>query len=166
MLCWTQPSGIAGMDARSPRNAFAFYAIALALAVAVRLAVPVVGHASLALTMLTPALAVAIMLALVSPEGGLRDAARNLGLTTAGLKGWPLAIAGPALIQAAGLAILVAAGLTTLAAPEIRGSVAGDRPQHHGRLRASAPPSPSARRSAGAATCCRGCSDGAWSRRC
>jgi membrane protease YdiL (CAAX protease family) len=111
------------MDARSPRNALTFYSITLALAVAVRLAVPVVGEASLALTMLTPAMAVAVMLAAVSPEGSLRDAARSLGLTTAGLKGWPLAIAGPALIQAAGLAILVAAGLTALAAPEIRGSV-------------------------------------------
>jgi membrane protease YdiL (CAAX protease family) len=111
------------MDARSTRNALTFYAIALALAVVVRLAVPVVGRASLALTMLTPAIAAAIMLAAISPEGSLREAARNLGLTTAGLKGWPLAIAGPALIQAAGLAILVAAGLTALAAPEIRGSV-------------------------------------------
>jgi uncharacterized protein len=99
-----------------------FSAIVLSLAVAVRLAVPVIGEASLLVTMLTPAIAVAIMLLYAAPEGGFRDAIASLGLTTPGLKGWPLAIGGPMLIHLAGIAILVAAGLTTLVAPEVSGS--------------------------------------------
>ncbi len=104
------------------RNAFVFYAVALGLALIVRLLAPVLGHASLAATMLTPALAAAIMLGVVAPEGGLRASLAGLGLTAFGLRGWPLAIGGPALIFAVGLAVLAALGLTTLAAPVIPGS--------------------------------------------
>ena len=68
--------------------------------------------------MLTPALATALMLALIAPEGGIRTAASSLGLTRIGWKGWPLAIGGPLLIRAPALAILVLAGLTTLAMPQ------------------------------------------------
>lgn len=103
------------------RQAFTFYVITFALALLVRLAVPIVGEASAVLTMLTPAIAVAIMLGIVAPQGSLRAALNSLGLTTAGFKGWPLAIAGPALINAAGLAILVAAGLTAIAVPATQG---------------------------------------------
>jgi hypothetical protein len=85
----------------------------------------VIGEASLPLTMLTPAIAVGIMLAVVSPEGGIRGVAASLGLTSAGAKGWPLAIGGPALIHLAGLCVLVASGLAVLAPPEVSGSTAG-----------------------------------------
>lgn len=99
------------------RSAFTFYAIALALAVLARLAVPLVGEASLLLTMLTPAIAVVIMLIFVAPEGGFRAALKGLGLAAAGLKGWLPAIAAPALIHAVGLALLAGAGLTMLTMP-------------------------------------------------
>ena len=110
---------------RGARNAFQFYAIALGLALGVRLLAPALGHASLAATMATPAVAAAIMLVFVAPEGGLRASLAGLGLTAFGLRGWPLALLGPALIFAVGLAVLAALGLTTLAAPAIEGSGAG-----------------------------------------
>ncbi len=103
-------------------RAFVFYAITLALAMLVRLAVPIVGEASLPLYMFTPVIAVAIMMALVAPECGFRAAITSLGLTRAGFKAWPLAIGGPALIHIAGLAILALAGLTILAMPDTGGS--------------------------------------------
>ena len=55
---------------RGARNAFQFYAIALGLALVVRLLAPALGHASLVITMATPAVAAAIMLVFVAPEGG------------------------------------------------------------------------------------------------
>ena len=108
------------IDNRAGR-AFLFYAITLGLAVLVRLGVPLIGEASLPVTMLTPAVAAAIMLFVVAPEGGFRHALNGLGLTRAGFKGWPLAIAGPSLIHAVGLAVLVLLGLTQLAAPAVSG---------------------------------------------
>jgi membrane protease YdiL (CAAX protease family) len=99
-------------------KAFSFYALAFGLAVAVSFAAPVIGEASNLVTMLTPAIAAGIMLAFIAPEGGFRDAMNTLGLTSAGLKGWPFAIAGPVLINVVAVAILVAAQYTNLAAPE------------------------------------------------
>ena len=110
---------------RGARNAFLFYAIALGLALGVRLLAPALGHGSLAATMATPSIAAAIMLVFVAPEGGLRASLAGLGLTAFGLRGWPLALLGPALIFAVGLAILAALGLTTLTAPAVEGSGVG-----------------------------------------
>jgi uncharacterized protein len=59
---------------------------------------------------------------------GVRLLASALGhasLTALGLRGWPLALLGPALIFAVGLTVLPALGLTTLAAPTIEGPGAG-----------------------------------------
>ena len=105
-------------EGKSSRKALEFYAITLGLAVLVRLAVPVLGEASLVVTMLTPAVAVVIMLTLVAPEGGWRKVLPDLGLTSAGLKGWPLAIGGPVLIQLGAMVLLVSLGLTALVWPE------------------------------------------------
>jgi membrane protease YdiL (CAAX protease family) len=104
------------------RKACIFYAITLALAVAVTFTVPWIGQASLPVTMLTPTVATLIMLLLIAPEGGLRKALSLLGLDRAGLKGWPLAIGGPAVIHLAGLVILSLAGLAVFVAPQIAGS--------------------------------------------
>lgn len=101
-----------------------FYLIAMALAILVAVTAPIIGEAVLLVTMLTPALAVAIMLMIVSPEGRLRQMLASLGLDRIGLKGWPLAIAGPAAIHVAGFVILSAAGLAVFVAPEIIGSAA------------------------------------------
>lgn len=104
------------------RKAFTFYAITLALAVAVAFTAPWIGEASLPLTMLTPTLATLIMLTVIAPEGGFRKGLSLLGLDRAGLKAWPLAIAGPAVIHLAGLILLAFAGLSVFAAPQLAGS--------------------------------------------
>jgi hypothetical protein len=57
------------------KKAFLFYLIAFGLAVLVRFAVPLIGEASVLVTMLTPAIAAIIMLMIVAPEGGLRQVA-------------------------------------------------------------------------------------------
>ena len=101
-----------------------FYVITLSLALLAALTVPIIGEASLPVTMLTPALAAAIMLMTVSPEGRLREMIAALGLDRIGLIGWPLAIAGPAAIHLAGFVILSAAGLAVFVAPEITGPAA------------------------------------------
>jgi membrane protease YdiL (CAAX protease family) len=64
------------------------------------------------------------MLSLVSREGGWRKMLPELGLTSAGLKGWPLAIGGPVLIQLCALVLLVALGLTALVWPQARAPTA------------------------------------------
>ena len=109
---------------QGPNRAFAFYGITLGLAVLVAIAAPVLGEASPLVTMFTPAIAAIIMLAFVAPEGTLRGVLRKLGLTTAGLKGWTLAVGAPFAIHALGLALLVWAGLMVLAMPEMTGSAA------------------------------------------
>lgn len=105
------------------RKAFVLYGITLALAVAVAFTVPWIGEASLPVTMLTPTIATVIMLVFIAPEGGLRKVLSLLGLDRAGLKAWPLAIAGPAAIHLVGLVILSFAGLAVFVAPQITGSV-------------------------------------------
>ena len=60
--------------AGSAGRAFAFYGIALGLAVAAALSAPLTGAASPLLTMFTPALAVAVTLGFLAPEGGFRAA--------------------------------------------------------------------------------------------
>lgn len=105
------------------RKAIIFYAITLVLAVAVTFVVPWIGEASLVLTMMTPTLATLIMLTVIAPEGGFRKVLSLIGLDRAGLKGWPLAIAGLAAIHLVGLVILSFAGLAVFVAPQITGSV-------------------------------------------
>ncbi|MDP1703000.1 MAG: CPBP family intramembrane metalloprotease [Aestuariivirga sp.] len=107
----------------NPRKAFTFYAITLALAVAVAFTLPFPGEVNLVATMMTPAIATLIMLAWIAPEGGLRKVLSLLGLDRAGFRGWPLAIAGPAVVHLAGLFILTVAGLAVFAAPQLSGSV-------------------------------------------
>jgi uncharacterized protein len=97
------------------KSARAFYFIALALSLAVALAAPVFGEMTTLLVMLTPAIAVVAMLTILAPEGGFRAAMTSLGLTTAGARGWPIAIGAPFAIHLLGLALLAAAGLVTLA---------------------------------------------------
>ena len=98
-------------------QAIIFYALTMGLALLARLAVPLIGGVVLPVTMLTPAIAVAIMLTFVAPEGGITQAMKNLGLASAGLKGWIFAICAPVAINLCGFAILVATGMTALSSP-------------------------------------------------
>ena len=101
-----------------------FYVITLGLALVVALFSGTLGEASLIVTMLTPAVAVVIMLLAIAPEGGLRAALASVGITRAGLRGWPFAILGSAAILLASYVILWATGLASFAVPAISRSVA------------------------------------------
>jgi membrane protease YdiL (CAAX protease family) len=69
--------------------------------------------------MITPALAVVVMMLLETKEGGFRDGWTSLGITRGGFNGWWLAILGPAGILIASYGILVLVGLASISAPEI-----------------------------------------------
>ena len=73
--------------------------------------------------MLTPTVTAVIMLTWIAPEGGFRKVLTLLGLDRAGLKGWPLAIVGPAALHFVSFLVLSITGLALFAAPEITGSV-------------------------------------------
>jgi len=93
------------------REATVFYILALALAALVVLAVPVIGEASPILTMLTPAVAVAVMICLSRKR---RADLAGLGLQRFGFRAWPLAAGLPLAIHGASILLLAALGLTTL----------------------------------------------------
>jgi uncharacterized protein len=110
------------MTIKNSNRAYIFYAITLALAVAVALAVPFIGEKSLVVTMMTPTIATIIMLTAVSPEGHFREITKLLGLDRLGLRGWPLAVAGPTAIHVIGFIILLITGLAVFTAPHTTGS--------------------------------------------
>lgn len=101
----------------APMRAAVFYALAFGLAVVVSLFAGSLGEVTPLLTMLTPAVAVVVMLVLTR-EGFGRPALKSLGLTSAGLRGWWLAILAPVAILVVSYAILVATGLATFAVAE------------------------------------------------
>lgn len=107
------------------RQGWIFYAVVMALVLAVAAAAPLVGHSSLLVSMCTPALATGIMLVLYPPAMGRRSLVSQLGLWPLGLRAWPIAVIGPAIIFAIGLAVLALLGWTELAGPQVRGSWAG-----------------------------------------
>ena len=104
------------------RHAAQFYDIAICLAMLVALAAPMIGEASLLLTMLTPAASVTIMLTLISPEGSFRKSLRDLGMTHAGFRAWPLAVGAPLLIHLVSLLILAVVGSVIVVVPQGSGS--------------------------------------------
>src|ERR671928_1425042 len=71
-----------------------FYAIVFALVVGVAFA-PLDGHTLLLVAMAMPALAVLLMLLVVTRDGFSRAGWASLGLHRAGIKGWPLAVLAP-----------------------------------------------------------------------
>jgi membrane protease YdiL (CAAX protease family) len=79
-------------------KALIFYSIAFALAVLVTVLAPLIGAGAGFVTMFTPLIAVLIMLLVVTRDGYSRAGWRSLGLHRAGLRGWPLALLGPALV--------------------------------------------------------------------
>jgi uncharacterized protein len=112
-------------DRTAQRQGWIFYAIVMGLVIAVAASAPVVGDSSLLLSMCTPALATGAMLVLYRRRTNRRSLASELGLWPLGLRGWPIAIIGPAFIFAAGLAVLALLGWTELAGPRISGSATG-----------------------------------------
>ncbi len=96
------------------RRVWWFYAITLGLASLAALAAPWIGNFTLMLTMLTPTVGAALMLGVIAPEGGLRQALVGLGLTTPGWRGWLPAIVLPTGLLVGGTLFMGAVGLTLL----------------------------------------------------
>lgn len=76
------------------------------------------GESVLLLTMLTPLTSSLLMLMWISPESDMKRIPSLLGLTTAGLKGWPLAICAPYGIHILGIAALSLFGLAVFVVPD------------------------------------------------
>ncbi len=105
-------------------KAFLFYAVTLLMALLVAGAAPWIGEASLLITMFTPALAVILMLAVLTPEGGFRAALASLGLDRPGWTGWPVAVLGPILLLIAVYAIVWMTDIGSFKAPDISSGAA------------------------------------------
>jgi membrane protease YdiL (CAAX protease family) len=144
-------------------KAAAYYAIAFTLALVVAL-LPLSGDSPLPqmLSMLTPVVAVLLMLLVVTRDGRARAAWQDLGLHRAGRSHWIIAFLGPVLILLAAYALL---WLTPIADPAL--PTAAQVPDIVLNTLANIAvifgfaTTEEIGWRAGAATCCRGCWDGA-----
>ncbi len=108
-----------------PAKAAIFYVITIVLAFLVLAFAGMIGEAPPQVTMFTPALGVLAMLFVVTRDGASKQAWVDLGLTRAGLKGWPLAILGSAAVLVVCYLILWATPLASYNPIELqRGIVA------------------------------------------
>ncbi len=96
-------------------QAFLFYAMAMALMVAMALS----PGASTEVAMLTPLVAVLVMLFVVTRDGYTRDDLKSPGLHRLGLRAWPVAILGPLLVLGVAYGVVWAAGLAEFAVPDL-----------------------------------------------
>lgn len=95
-------------------EAIAFYATTLALVLAVALA----PGASTEVAMLTPLVAVVLMLFVVTRDGYTREGLKSLGLHRLGLRAWPVAVLGPLVVLGVAYGLVWATGLANFAVPE------------------------------------------------
>jgi membrane protease YdiL (CAAX protease family) len=95
-----------------PQRAAVFYAIALGLAVAVSAFSGIFGEWTVLVTMLTPAVAVVVVMLFVTREGLGRAGLASLGVTTLGLRA----------ILMASYALLVGIGMASFNVPDFGGS--------------------------------------------
>jgi CAAX protease family protein len=96
------------------QKASTFYAIALGAALVIALLMPDTSDGGLVLTMMTPLVAVLLMLLVVTPDGRTRTGWAALGLHRMGLRLWPVAVAVPAAVVAVSYLAAAAFGLTRL----------------------------------------------------
>ena len=106
-------------DFRGSTGAAVFYAIAFGLAVLIALTADTFGERSAALTMLTPSIAVLVMVLVLTRDGWTRRGWTAVGVNRLGLKGWPLAILGPIAVLGIAYGLLIAFGQASLKAPEV-----------------------------------------------
>ncbi len=97
-----------------PGEAVAFYTVTLLLVLATAL----MPGASTEVAMLTPLVAVLVMLFVVTRDGYTRDGLKSLGLHHLGLRAWPVAILGPLLVLGVAYGAVWAAGLAEFAVPD------------------------------------------------
>ena len=93
-----------------------FYAIVFSLVTAVS-QLPLGAALMLPLAMLTPAVAVVLMLLVVTRDGYSRGGWQSLGLHRLGIKGWPLAVVAPLAVLGVAYCIVWTSGIGTFAPP-------------------------------------------------
>jgi membrane protease YdiL (CAAX protease family) len=96
------------------REAIVFYAGTLLLVLAVAL----MPGASTEVAMLTPLVAVVLMLFVVTRDGYTREGLKSLGLHRIGLRAWPVAILVPLAVLGAAYGLVWATGLANFTVPE------------------------------------------------
>jgi membrane protease YdiL (CAAX protease family) len=94
-------------------KALAFYTITLALILAVAL----MPGASTEVGMLTPLVAVVIMLFIVTRDGYTKDGLKSLGLHRLAFHAWPVAIGGPLLVLGVAYTLLWSTGVADFTVP-------------------------------------------------
>jgi membrane protease YdiL (CAAX protease family) len=99
------------------QKALIFYAITLTLAIAVAMMAGVLGDAVLFLSMLTPIIAVLIMLLVVTPDGYTRAGWAGLGLHRSGSQAWAFAILVPLPVLLFSYSIAWSTGVARLVTP-------------------------------------------------
>jgi len=102
-------------------KAIIFYTLALAFSAAVVPLAPVLGAGVTAVAMLTPLLAVLLMLLIVTRDGYTRAGWTALGLHRAGVRTWGLAVFVPLLILAFSYGALWLTGIASFATPAAGG---------------------------------------------
>ena len=102
----------------SPARGVTFYVIAFILAFAIASNSGIFEDAAPAVSMLTPIASVLIMMLVVTREGWSKEGWRSLGVFTAGLRGWWLAILVPAVLLIACDAVLLVLGLASFSIAE------------------------------------------------
>jgi membrane protease YdiL (CAAX protease family) len=98
-----------------------FYALAFTFSAAVVLLAPVLGAGVTAIAMLTPLLAVLLMLLIVTRDGYTKAGWAALGLHRAGIHTWGLALLVPFLILGFGYGVLWLTGIANFAMPAAGG---------------------------------------------
>ena len=99
-------------------KAYIYYALAFGLGLCTVLLAPLLGDEPAGmLIMMTPLLAVLLMLLVVTRDGYSRSGWRMLGLGRAGWQGWPLALAGPVAVLGFTYAVTWATGIGHVVSP-------------------------------------------------
>jgi len=98
-------------------KAFLFYAVVFGLTLTVSLLAPLLGDATPAVHMLTPFLAVLLMLMVVTRDGSSRTGWGSLGVQHLGLRSWPLALLTPLLVLIVAFGLVWSTGVARIVAP-------------------------------------------------
>jgi uncharacterized protein len=94
-----------------------FYALALSFSAAIVVLAPILGAGVMAVAMLTPLLAVLLMLLLVTRDGYTKAGWAALGLHRAGMGAWGLALLVPLLILGFSYGVLWLSGIASFTMP-------------------------------------------------
>ena len=98
-------------------KAFVFYGIAFGLTFSACLLAPLLGDATPVVHMLTPFLAILLMLLVVTRDGYSRASWGALGLQRVGLRSWPLALLIPLLVLSIAFGLVWSSGVAQVTMP-------------------------------------------------